>query len=34
MAKEIDKRNSVRWLAAVYFKNVINKYWRVRVPSP
>ncbi|CAI5480607.1 unnamed protein product [Closterium sp. Yama58-4] len=28
--KELDQKGGARWLAAVYFKNSINRYWRAR----
>lgn len=28
-----DADHSVRWLAAVHFKNSCNKYWRARLPG-
>ncbi|CAI6006706.1 unnamed protein product [Closterium sp. NIES-65] len=28
--KELDQKGGARWLAAIYFKNSINRYWRAR----
>eukprot|EP00897_Mesotaenium_endlicherianum_P007868 jgi/Mesen1/7109/ME000369S06434 len=33
-AKELDKQGGARWLAVVYFKNSINRYWRTRRETP
>eukprot|EP00252_Welwitschia_mirabilis_P000625 TRINITY_DN10617_c0_g1_i3.p1 TRINITY_DN10617_c0_g1~~TRINITY_DN10617_c0_g1_i3.p1 ORF type:complete len:176 (-),score=17.81 TRINITY_DN10617_c0_g1_i3:7-534(-) len=31
--KDLDNQNNARWLASVYFKNSINRYWRQRRES-
>lgn len=33
-ANDLDDQNSARWLASVYFKNSINRYWRIKRDSP
>lgn len=32
-AKDLETQNNTRWLASVYFKNSINRYWRQRRDS-
>lgn len=32
-AQELDEQGTARWLAAVYFKNSINRFWRTRKDS-
>jgi len=33
-AKDLEQQSDARWLASVYFKNSINRYWRSRRDSP
>jgi hypothetical protein len=33
-AKDLEQQSDARWLASVYFKNSINRYWRARRDSP
>jgi hypothetical protein len=33
-AKDLEQQSDARWLASVYFKNSINRYWRTRRDSP
>ncbi|CAM6098378.1 unnamed protein product [Calypogeia fissa] len=33
-SRDLEKQSDARWLASVYFKNSINRYWRIRRDSP
>lgn len=33
-AKDLGQQSDARWLASVYFKNSISRYWRTRRDSP
>lgn len=32
-AKDLENQSNVRWMASVYFKNIVNRYWRQRIIS-
>lgn len=32
-AKDIENQSNIRWMASVYFKNNVNRYWRQRIIS-
>lgn len=33
-SRELEKQSGARWLASVYFKNSIYRYWRAKRDSP
>ncbi|BBN14841.1 importin-11 [Marchantia polymorpha subsp. ruderalis] len=33
-SRDLEKQSDPRWLASVYFKNSINRYWRIRRDTP
>ncbi|KAL2621919.1 hypothetical protein R1flu_002124 [Riccia fluitans] len=33
-SRDLEKQSDPRWLASVYFKNSINRYWRIRRETP